>query len=66
MHLSFDTEFVRYMKCMLFVFQASPDTQVFYTSLEALVQLSEVVCSALNPHLKALLPQVTLKTLNVL
>ena len=54
------------MKCMLFVFQASPDTQVFYTSLEALVQLSEVVCSALNPHLKALLPQVTLKTLNVL
>lgn len=49
----------------MFVFQASPDTQVFYTSLEAFVQLSEVVGSALNPHLKALLPQVTLKTLNV-
>lgn len=40
--------------------KASSDTQVFYSSLEALVQLSEVVGSALNPHLKALLPQVTL------
>lgn len=38
---------------------ASSDTQVFHSSLEALVQLSEVVGSALNPHLKALLPQVS-------
>lgn len=38
---------------------ASTDTQVFHSSLEALVQLSAVVGSALNTHLKALLPQVS-------
>ena len=42
----------------VFSIKASSDTQVFYSSLEALVQLSLVVGSALNPHLKALLPQV--------
>ncbi|KAJ7336569.1 hypothetical protein OS493_011783 [Desmophyllum pertusum] len=38
---------------------ASTDTHVFHNSLEALVQLSAVVGSSLNPHLKALLPQVS-------
>ncbi|XP_068709983.1 PACRG-like protein [Montipora capricornis] len=37
---------------------ASSDSQVFYSSLEALVQLSTVVGPSLIPHLKALLPQV--------
>ncbi|KAM7445847.1 hypothetical protein ABFA07_005819 [Porites harrisoni] len=38
---------------------ASTDTQVFYSSLEALVQLSAVTGSSLISHLKALLPQVS-------
>ncbi|XP_067039067.1 PACRG-like protein [Acropora muricata] len=38
---------------------ASPDSEVFHSSLEAMVQLSAVVGPSLNSHLKALLPQVS-------
>ena len=44
--------------------QASSDTEVFYTSLQALVQLSSVVGAALNAHLKTLLPQVQVACLS--
>ena len=43
---------------MCFLLQGSPDIEIFFKSLQALIQLSDVAGPELNPHLKSVLPQV--------
>ncbi|XP_065071954.1 PACRG-like protein [Rhopilema esculentum] len=42
----------------------SPDIEIFFKSLQALIQLSDVTGPELNPHLKSVLPQISRRILD--
>ena len=41
-----------------FLLQGSANMEIFFRSLQALIELSDVTGPQLNPHLNAVLPQV--------